>query len=209
MGLTCFTVPYITPSIPFFYYNLFSDTRIKFYGDPLRDFSLSQFLERFAFKNPKKIVDKKTDSLVQAIHNKQYVPLGSRGQSVKQLTADNCTEDERFIFEYLNKKREIRASQGPQADEDRLSVDDDEFDAYLDGLGSSKKSKRKGSVVDGEEDEELDFLRELEGDLEGKKSKKARKVKSGENDELDDDWDSDGYGEGEGESVHSNNDNDM
>lgn len=116
-----------------------ADTHIKFYGDPLRDFSLSQFLERFAFKNPKKGADKKHDSIVQAIHNRPYVASGSRGQSVNSLTSSNCTEDERFIFEYLNKKREIRAAYAA-ADEDN-DVDDDEFERYLDSLGAKKKKK--------------------------------------------------------------------
>lgn len=148
---------------------------------------MSQFLDRFAFKNPKKLNDKKPDSLVQAIHNKQYVPHGSRGKSVQQLTASNCTEDESFIFAYLDKKRERRAA-FENEDEDRMSVDDDEFEAYLDGLAGRKKNK-KGE--DPDDDFDLDFLADLEGDEQARKSKKDKQKG---NDDADDDWDSDGAG---------------
>lgn len=125
---------------------------------------------------------------MQAIHNKQYTAHGSRGQSVKQLTASNCTEDERYIFEYINKKREIRAACGAD-DEDRMSVDDDEFEAYLHGLAGKKKKKGKGD--DTESDEEFDFLADLEGGG-GDQGKPTKKPKQKSGDEADDDWDSDG-----------------
>lgn len=168
------------------------DAHIKFYGDPLKDFSLTQFLERFAFKNPKKTDANKPESLVQTIHNKTYTPHGSRGLPVNQLTSTNCSEDERFIFEFLSKKREKReAFKGVDAAGD---VDDDEFDAYLDSLGSKKK-KKKGD----EEDEEFDFMGELGEDFNdtSKDTKKTRK--EGANDADDNDWDSDGDGD-DGES---------
>lgn len=101
------------------------------------------------------------------------------------LTASNCTEDERFIFQYLDKKREIRAA-WTAADEDN-DVDDDEFDAYLDSLGGKKKKGKNGEMSD---DEEFDFLGEMGGESEGKPSKKSRKNV----DEDDDDWDGDDDG---------------
>lgn len=138
------------------------------------DFSLSHFLDRFAFKNPKKDSEPKSESLVQSFHSKQYTSYGSRGKPVKQLSAANCTEDEKFIFEYLDKKRERQAALGVSGDQsDALAVDDDEFDAYLDTLGG-KKSKN-----DGLDDDEFDIVRDFgEG-----------KVNVEEDAE---DWDSDG-----------------
>lgn len=155
----CTLLNHYHPSVRVFAENLINNMHIKFYGDPLKDFSLTQFLERFAFKNPKKLEEKKGGSIVQVIHNKPYTAHGSRGQSVKQLSAQNCTEDEAYIFEYLNKKREIRAA---MADEEDMDVDDDEFENYLDSLASKKKKK----TVENEEDldDELDFLGEMEGD---------------------------------------------
>lgn len=177
-----------------------SDTSIKFYGDPLRDFSLSQFLERFSFKNPKKLDDTKpTDSIVKAIYNKPYTRSGSRGLSVNQLTSTNCTEDERFIFEFLQRKRERHAALGLDNKDDddfvdKYAVDDDEFDAYLDGLtgaGISKKKKKQGEDGADEGDENFDFLGELGDDLKTTKRKKD-KNSTDDGDEEADDWNSDG-----------------
>lgn len=170
-----------------------SDAHIKFYGDPLKDFSLTQFLERFAFKNPKKSEANKSESVVKTIHNKTYTPRGSRGLPVTQLTSTNCTEDERFIFDFLSKKREKRELfKGVEASGD---VDDDEFDAYLDSLGGKKK-KKKGDE-DGSDDE-INFMGDFGEEFNdaAKSSKKERK--SGADDADDDDWDSDADGDEDG-----------
>lgn len=153
----------------------------------MKDFSLTQFLERFAFKNPKKLDGNQSESLVQSIHKKPYSAHGSRGLPVAQLTSNNCTEDERFILEFLSKKRERREA-FKELEGDR-EVDDDEFDAYLDGLGSKKKKKKKGAEHD---DEELDFVGEF-GEEFKESTKSAKKVRKGDDEEADgDDWDSDG-----------------
>lgn len=171
-----------------------SDTSIKFYGDPLKDFSLTQFLERFAFKNPKKNDASKSDSLVQSIHSKSYTPHGSRGLPVTQLTSTNCTEDERFIFEFLTKKREKReAFKGLEASGD---LDDDEFDAYLESLGGKKKNKKGG---DEEDDEEFDFMGDFGEEFKEDATGKKKTRKSGADGADEDDWDSDADGD-DGES---------
>lgn len=163
---------------------LFSlDTPIKFYGDPLVDFSLTHFLDRFAFKNPKKD-EHKAESVVATFHHKHYTPHGSRGKPVKQLSSAHCTEDEKFIFEYLNKKRARQAALGLSGEQKERfeSVDDDEFDAYLDTLGG-KKDK------DGLDDEDFD----LTGDFgEGKGNTEEDDGEDWESDGDDDDDDLDG-----------------
>lgn len=86
------------PTVQLFVENILKKTNIGYFGDPLRDFSLTQFLDRFSFKNPKKgtavEIQKKS-----TMNNKGYQAKGSRGQSVHLLTEKNCTEDEKFIFE--------------------------------------------------------------------------------------------------------------
>lgn len=173
-----------------------TDAIIKFYGDPLIDFSLSYFLDRFAFKNPKKD-NAKQGTVAQSFYHKHYVPRGSRGNSVNQLNKTNCTEDERFIFEYLNRKRERRAALGldkHQANNDE--IDDDEFDAYLDTLGGEKSAGKETE----DDDDELDFM----GDFSSESKKFGNeKKKSKDDDQENDDWDSepesDKDGEGEDE----------
>lgn len=159
----------------------------------MRDFSFTTFLERFSFKNPKKKSDQKPESLVQAIHQKQYTPHGSRGQSVKQLTSTTVTEDERFIFEYLQKKQERQALAGVTRDESK-DVDDDEFEAYLEGLGKGKKKKKAdGLDDDDDDDDEFDFISDLNADVQNSK-KKGNKNANAE-DDADEDWASDGEAE--------------
>lgn len=111
---------------------LFTEKPINFYGDPLRDFCLTQFLDRFAFRNPKKPTENvKSQSMAQLVHHKNYKASGSRGLPVKELTKSNCTEDEMFILEYLQQKREKQAvfAKNESDEDDADSVNDDEFDA--------------------------------------------------------------------------------
>lgn len=174
------------------------DKRIDYYGDPLRDFGLPHFLERFSFKNPKKLDQEKTSSTPG---HKNYVSYGPRGMPVKSLTRNNCTEEEMFIFNYLEQKRKQAVvpktkgedDEGGEEDLKAGEVDDDEFEEYLDGFfGGKKGSKGEAEEAD---DEELDFLKEFEGALAGdsKKSKGKSKKKAGSDDEdnmddIDADW---------------------
>lgn len=160
----------------------------------MRDFSLTQFLDRFAFKNPKKSNENRPDSLVHATHHKPYTAYGSRGQPLKQLTNSNCTEDERFIFEFLDKKREREAAFGDRNEETR-EIDDDEFDAYLDSLGGKKSD-------DADEDDELNFLGDFADEFKDSDSQKVRKKnRNASEDDAANDWNSDSDGEDDGNET--------
>lgn len=105
---------------------------------------------------------------------------------MKQLNATNVTEDEKFIFEYLNKKRERQTALGLNG-EQHDTVDDDEFDAYLESLGGKGKKKD-----DGIDDEEFDFM----GDFgEGQANKP---------DADDEDWDDDDDGDDDDDDEEGN-----
>lgn len=190
------------PTVQVFAQSIIDSRTITHYGDPLKDFCLTQFLERFSFRNPKKLDDKKVgaEALAQVVHHKNYKAHGGRGQPVQNLTKSNCSEDERFIFQYLEQKREkrqaIRKAIGKDkkdSDDSDGDVDDDEFEAYLDGLGGKKGE-------DGENDEEFDFMGDLGDDLKDDADKKStKKGKRKVDDDEEDgggDWDDDG-GDGE------------
>uniref|UniRef100_T1GKH2 CCAAT-binding factor domain-containing protein n=1 Tax=Megaselia scalaris TaxID=36166 RepID=T1GKH2_MEGSC len=85
------------PTVQVFAESVLNQKKISYYGDPLKDFSLAHFLERFVFKNPKKN-EKSLSEVPQTVQHKNYISYGSRGKSVKSLTRTNCTEDEKFIF---------------------------------------------------------------------------------------------------------------
>lgn len=175
-----------------------SDKRIDYYGDPLRDFGLPHFLERFSFKNPKKLDHEKKSTSV--VSHKQYVSYGTRGLPVKSLTRNNCSSEEMFIFNYLEQKRKQSSISNKSADgneqeteEEVLKggdVNDDEFEDYLDGFFGKKSTKKGKNEKDVYDDEEIDFLKEFEGALgtdSGKKTKKKHVAEDEDND-IDNDW---------------------
>ncbi|XP_075160643.1 nucleolar complex protein 1 [Haematobia irritans] len=192
------------PTVEVFAENILNNKRIDYYGDPLRDFGLAHFLERFSFKNPKKI----EKNAVTTHQHKTYTSYGTRGMPVKSLTKTNCSEEEMFIFNYLEQKRkqaEIykktkKSGEEDDDDEDEekvrhADVDDDEFEEYLDGFFGKKSKKSKGEMKSEQsDDEELDFLKELGGESAiggGDKTKKSKNKKVAEDDEDDDvdgDW---------------------
>ncbi|XP_073842108.1 nucleolar complex protein 1 [Musca autumnalis] len=206
---------HIHPTIEVFAENVLNNKRIDYYGDPLRDFGLAHFLERFSFKNPKKLDDKSPASQHPLTH-KSYKSYGSRGMSVKSLTKNNCTEEEMFIFNYLEHKRKQAElvktkTDGDDDDEEEgghlqaRDVDDDEFEDYLDGF-FGKKSKKAQKEEDGvvSDPEELDFLKDLgvePGKSDGKIKKAKSKKKSADEDDVEDidaDW---GDDDGDDEDV--------
>lgn len=180
------------PTVQVFVGNIFKDQKINYYGDPLKDFSLAQFLERFSFKNPKKADPKEQKS---AFHQ-SYQAKGSRGQSVYLLTAQSCTEDEKFIFDFIQRKREIREKKDnfkDERDEDLESVNDDEFDAYLNSLGAANDMDRS--------DRDFDYMSELKKDSKKITETGTAKKKSGSgSDENEDDWSSIEGGSSDSES---------
>lgn len=146
-------------------------------------------------------------SVVQAKHanTKDYKQHGSRGIPVAALTDRNCTEDERFIFTYLDRRRQIRGArdEGGDSDSEQGDLDDDEFDSYLDGLGAKRADESGGG------NQEVDFMKEISslpdmggnGEQEGQKGKK-RKKSSAEDDDEDgeNDW-NEGEPEGDDDDV--------
>jgi ribosome biogenesis protein MAK21 len=83
------------------YYNfLLSGEAIKYPGDPLQDFSLPKFLDRFVFKNPKKNIKEK---VIKFSRKKAYIPAGIRSlrvDSASYLNEDECRipVDELFLY---------------------------------------------------------------------------------------------------------------
>lgn len=83
-------------------YGLFLGERIKYSGDPLKDFALIRFLERFVFKNPKKSDDTKTGAHPTFGQRKNYAATGVKSFSVTSSNyldqEKNIPVDEMFLF---------------------------------------------------------------------------------------------------------------
>ncbi|XP_021702613.1 CCAAT/enhancer-binding protein zeta [Aedes aegypti] len=198
---------YFHPTVKSFVQSILTNSPLSYYGDPLRDFSLGHFLDRFAFKNPKKPKTEENAEGEQVPKKKilgvaqrkgDYVPSGSRGLPVHSLTKDHCTEDEQYIFQFLEQKRERlreakeqikakKAEKGIVDEDDDLSdaesLDDDEFDSYLDRLGVPGGDDGGADI-----DQEVDFMNEFEQDLAKKADKKKKKRGAAEEEDDEDEF---------------------
>lgn len=118
-----------------------------------------RFLDRYVFKNPKKLDDKKiqkkNDPLAQRAG---YTPKGIRCIPVDSVSYLNEKEeripvDELYLYCYLKKRKEFK--QTAKEDDDVESVNSEEFNDMLDRL------------TDGKNFEDLDII----GDIQTVKTK--------------------------------------
>ncbi|XP_057318015.1 CCAAT/enhancer-binding protein zeta [Microplitis mediator] len=162
------------PSVALFARNIIEGKVINYTGDPLEDLTLIRFLDRYVFKNPKKLEEKKVKSNDPLSVRAKYIPKGIRSVPVDSHAYLNEKEeripvDELFLYRYLNKKNEIKNIVKKEDDDsDNDSVNSEEFNYLLDKLNGDKDF------------EELDIA----GDLGSFKKNKKRP-----NDESDDDSD--------------------
>ncbi|CAH0547490.1 unnamed protein product [Brassicogethes aeneus] len=171
------------PTVALYASNILRGDIIRYDGDPLKDFTLIRFLERFVFKNPKKIDHK------EGVHptfgqRKFYKPKGVRTLPVNSNmyiaeNQNNIPVDELFLYSYLKKKYENRQLKDDDEDSDAESVQSEEFEDMLDKMAGMKDL-----------DEDIDFMEEIGENLKAKKQKKKKGVQNGDEDddeELEDD----------------------
>ena len=136
------------PSAALFAKQIRENDPIKYTGDPLSDFTIARFLDRFVFRNPKKDPEKNKPSTVLGKRN-IYRPAGIKAvapDSKDFLNRDvsKVPSDEIFIYKYFHEKLQRK---GAKEDEDAASVTSEEFNSFLDNYG------RKSDF----DDEDLDF----------------------------------------------------
>ncbi|XP_073965864.1 CCAAT/enhancer-binding protein zeta-like [Choristoneura fumiferana] len=173
------------PSVKLFADKLVHEQIIQYSGDPLKDFAGIRFLDRFVFKNPKKREDGQRDGLktVKGSHPKFAVRKNYTAKGIKSLPVNSASYlnedankipvDERFLYDFLQKRR--HAEEEPDSDSDADSVTSEDFEKYLDTV--------TGTRANADSDDELDFLADMES------TKKKRPSKKG--DESDDQLGSD------------------
>ncbi|KAH0549914.1 CCAAT/enhancer-binding protein zeta [Cotesia glomerata] len=167
------------PSVALFSRNIIEGKTINYSGDPLEDLTLIRFLDRYVFKNPKKLEEKKVTNNGPLAVRAKYTPKGIRAIPVDSQAYLNEKEeripvDELFLYRYLNKKHEIKSfvkKEKYDDESDNDSVNSEEFNDLLDKLSGDDKDF---------EEVELDFAGEL-GSM--------KKTKKRANDENDDDSD--------------------
>ncbi|XP_053193550.1 CCAAT/enhancer-binding protein zeta [Scomber japonicus] len=177
------------PSVSLFAKTILEGGFIHYSGDPLNDFTLIRFLDRFVFRNPKQLKGKQnTDA---AAVPKQRLPLHYLPVNCDEFLAKDESQipvDEIFFHRFFKKRQQEKQLRRPRADDDNESledVDDDEFEKILDtcegdsyftdlaaddldfaGNVKTKKVKKGGEESDSDaDDSDLDDLDDEEMSL--------------------------------------------
>ncbi|OCT77994.1 CCAAT/enhancer-binding protein zeta [Xenopus laevis] len=181
------------PSVALFAKHILEGSPIQYTGDPLQDFTLMRFLDRFVYRNPKapKVTENNRGYLMHR-RKKQYMnemklPVNSPAFLEKEET--EIPVDEVFFYRYFTKlskdKKKIKRNEDEETLED---VDDDEFDKIIDSFEGD-------SFYSGPTDD-IDFAGNLKADGQTGKTKS-------EADDSDSDWDIDGEDDDEEISLGS------
>lgn len=178
------------PTVATFASKIIAGKSIYYDGNPLADFTLLHFLDRFSFKNPKKPRQGEGEEKTELFRSvgtsrKHYVPKGLKSMSVVSEEYLRHEEkqiplDEVFLYKYLKQRPKLKKKE-ENLDEDGFSdvdsVNSEDFNDLLDSMMGGKKKKK------------YDFSRGFE-----KKSNKSKKIKKENNEsESDDDNDNDEF----------------
>ncbi|MCI4389622.1 hypothetical protein PGIGA_G00100230 [Pangasianodon gigas] len=172
------------PSVALFAKTILQGGHIQYTGDPLQDFMLIRFLDRFVFRNPKQTKGKQnTDATVmqpkhkQSMNNIRSLPVNCEEYLAKEET--QIPVDEVFFYRFFKKREGEKRLKKPLGDdaESVEDVDDDEFEQLLDTIeGDNYFTEFK--------DDDLDFAGNVKSN--SKKGKKAEEVSDSDVDSDDD-----------------------
>jgi ribosome biogenesis protein MAK21 len=140
---------------------------INFGGDPTVEFSLMAFLNRFAYKNPKKnAADNKTKHRTASQAKEEPVNIAMTAQ---EASADTVEPDQQFFFKYFSDKSKLvaagrsRNKSKHQAEENGSGSDDDDSDN--DDAGSDAGDRANEVESDADEAEIDRYADKLAEDL--------------------------------------------
>ncbi|NWV30327.1 CEBPZ protein, partial [Origma solitaria] len=161
------------PSVALFAKTILEGNHIQYSGDPLQDFTLMRFLDRFVYRNPKFSKGKEnTSSVVMQPKKKQFMKdmqnLAVNSKEFRTKDESKIPVDEVFFHRFYSKFDKKREKQKRLDDEESVEdVDDDEFERALDTFEAAD------NAVVGQDD--LDFAGNIK-----KKTKGGKKGQSGE-----------------------------
>uniref|UniRef100_A0A8D0HDN4 CCAAT/enhancer-binding protein zeta n=1 Tax=Sphenodon punctatus TaxID=8508 RepID=A0A8D0HDN4_SPHPU len=128
------------PSVALFARTILEGDYIQYSGDPLQDFTLMRFLDRFVYRNPKFNKGKENISSVVMQPKKKQFMNNVRNMAVnsKEFLAKDESQipaDEVFFHRFYKKADREKEKQRRQPDEQSVEdVDDDEFERMLDSF---------------------------------------------------------------------------
>lgn len=126
------------PSVALFAKTILQGDYIQYSGDPLQDFTLMRFLDRFVYRNPKPHKGKEnTDSVVMQPKRKHFIKnIRNLAVNSKEFLAKEESQipvDEVFFYRYYKKAALVKEKQNRDADEESIEdVDDEEFEKMID-----------------------------------------------------------------------------
>ncbi|NWH69484.1 CEBPZ protein, partial [Piaya cayana] len=156
------------PSVALFAKTILEGNHIQYSGDPLQDFTLMRFLDRFVYRNPKLHKGKEnTSSVVMQPKKKQFMKdMQSLAVNSKEFRAKDESKipvDEVFFHRFYSKFDKKREKQRRQDDEESIEdVDDDEFERALDTLEAADNAIDVGQ-------DDLDFASNIQKKTKGGK----------------------------------------
>uniref|UniRef100_A0A8D8TM19 CCAAT/enhancer-binding protein zeta n=1 Tax=Cacopsylla melanoneura TaxID=428564 RepID=A0A8D8TM19_9HEMI len=198
------------PTVTLFASNILSKSWVSYSGDPLVDFTLSRFLDRFSYRNPKK---HSAHILASGVGEKRrfYNPGGLKGLAVNTDEYLNHNEqsipvDELFLYKYLRQKRDKKQTELDEKkaqekeekkkkksggeDGEEEEEDDDSFDENS-SVCSEEFNEMLDNMMGGRDTEELDFADDVTASKTQRKDKKKKK----DGDDSDSDSESGGSGD--------------
>ncbi|KRX91705.1 Uncharacterized protein T4E_4884 [Trichinella pseudospiralis] len=146
------------PTVAVFAESLLKGNHINYSGNPLDDFSLMHFLDRFVFKNPKKsitenfeladlvclVLEKNTEK--RGYKRKIYDPWSLRSLPVTSSAyamhhKSHVPPDEKYLHSFMTNENVKRAEEQLSAESDGESVNSDEFEILLDKMKPGSKNE--------------------------------------------------------------------
>lgn len=191
------------PTTKLFVEKLMKGESIDYDGNPLDDFTVKRFLDRFVFRNPKQnvsnskkeSVEKPTDICTKVFrrrskNDRSKINALSEADMLNQ-PEDSIPVDEQFIYRYLRQKKSLRLKgDGLVGDDDDQSdiesVNSLEFNDMLDNY----EEYTNDDGID-----EIDFAQNFKQNA--KKAKKNKRKRSNDDDADEDEEDIDDFDEDE------------
>ncbi|KRX20351.1 Trehalase [Trichinella nelsoni] len=154
------------PTVAVFAENLLKGNHINYSGNPLDDFSLMHFLDRFVFKNPKKSIsenveEKNTEK--RGYKRKIYDPWSLRSLPVTSSAyalhhKSHVPPDEKYLHSFMTNENVKRA-------EEQLSEEsDDESVNSEDEIGNKRRRRRRRRSKHSEDSDDSDNPSDSSGD---------------------------------------------
>ncbi|XP_058469988.1 CCAAT/enhancer-binding protein zeta isoform X2 [Solea solea] len=169
------------PSVSLFAKTILQGGVILYSGDPLQDFTLTRFLDRFVFRNPKQLKGQQnTDSAaLRPKHKSRFNSVPVNCDEFLSKEESQIPVDEIFFHRFFKKRRQEKQIRRPRRDGDDESVDDvddEEFEKILDSCEGDSYFTDLGN-------NDLDFA----GNVKSKKGKKDADDSDADDSDMDDD----------------------